>query len=302
MAKKPGKSVKKVNTSKPGVRYAKLPSAWKLARITSTILWENKRLFIGITLVYGLLNLVLVQGLAAANDVNSIKDQFDQASNGNYGSVGSTLSVFVVLVGSAGSGSSQAAGVYQLFLSLFASLAIIWALRHIVAGTNIRVRDAYYKGMYPLIPFILVLVVIALQLIPLVIGSSIYNLVATYSIAVDLLEKLLWVVLFSLFALLSFYFISSSIFALYIVTLPDMTPIKALRTARDLVAARRLTVMLKVLCLPVILLIIAAVIMAPFIIFLAPIAQWIFFLLTISSLAFIHTYLYTLYREMLHED
>ena len=90
--------------------------------------------------------------------------------------------------------------------------------------------------MYPLIPFILVLLVCCLQLLPLIIGSSLYSLVVSNGIAVQPIEKFVWALLFASLALLSLYMITSSLFALYISTLPDMTPMKALRSARELVA------------------------------------------------------------------
>ena len=184
---------------------------------------------------------------------------------------------------------------------MITSLAVIWALRQVLAGVRVRVRDAYYLGMYPLIPFILVLLVIAVQLLPLVIGGTIYGIVISNGIAVYTVEKLAFALLFILLALLSLYMLSSSLFALYIVTLPDMTPMKALRSARELVRHRRWTVLRKILCLPIILLIVAAVIMVPIIIVLTPLAQWVFFVLTMFAVAAVHTYMYTLYRELLHE-
>jgi hypothetical protein len=171
----------------------------------------------------------------------------------------------------------------------------------VLAGSKARVRDTYYRGMYPLVPFILVLMVIALQLVPLLVGSTVYSLVINNGIAVLFIEKLLWALLYALLALLSLYMISSSLFALYIVTLPDMTPLKALRSARELVRYRRWTVLRKVLCLPLILLVAAAIIMLPIIVWLTPLAKWIFFLLTMSSLVAVHAYMYTLYRELLNE-
>ncbi len=301
MAKKSGKLKEASEKDIVTAKLPKLPSVWALTKSASETLWQNKKIFIGITLVYGLLNLILVQGLAATTDVASLKDQLNQVFVGDFGSLASSFSIFVVLVGSAGNGSSETAGAYQLFLALTASLAIIWALRQILAGTQFRVRDAYYRGMYPLIPFILVLLIIGLQLLPLVIGSGLYSLVVSNGIAVQAVEQLLWLVLFLALAMVSFYMISSSIFALYIVTLADMTPMKALRSAKELVRSRRWAVMRKLLCLPLILLIVAAVIMLPIIIVLTPVAQWIFFLLTMFSLVAVHTYIYTLYRELLNE-
>lgn len=310
MTKKTGESAKKstskstLSTKRPNKvskHHISLPSVWKLTKTTSLTLWRHRRLFVGITIIYGLLNLVLVQGLAATNDVGSLKDQLNQIFTGHFGSLASSLSIFVVLVGSAGNGSSQTAGAYQLFLGLISSLAVIWALRQLLAGSTIRIRDTYYQGMYPLIPFVLVLLVICIQLLPLLIGSTLYSLVVTNGIAVYTAEKLLWLAVFIALTLTSLYMISSSLFALYIVTLPDMTPIKALRSARELVEHRRWTLLRKLVALPVILFVLAAVIMLPIIIWLTALAQWVFFLLTMFALVAVHTYVYTLYRELLNE-
>lgn len=280
----------------------KLPNVIKLTKMSAKTLWRHKKLFIGITLVYGLLNLILTQSLSGTSDIGTLKDTLDQAFQGHFGGLASGFSIFVVLVGSAGNSNSATAGAYQVFLALIVSLAVIWALRQVLSGTkSIRIRDAYYRGMTPLIPFLLVLLLIALQLLPMMIGANAYAIVISNGIAVYAVEKIVWALLYLLLALLSVYMISSSVFALYIVTLPDMTPIKALRSARALVRYRRWTVLRKILCLPVILLVIAAIIMVPIIIWLTPLAQWVFFLLTMFGLVAIHTYIYTLYRELLNE-
>lgn len=279
----------------------KLANVWQLTKRAALTLWQHKRLFIAITLIYGLLNLVLAQGVSGGTDVSTLKDALSQVFTGHFGFLVSGLSIFVVLVGSAGNNTNQTAGAYQVFLALIGSLAIIWALRQVLSGARPRVRDAFYRGMYPLIPFLLVLMVISLQLIPLLIGSSLYALVINNGIAVYAIEKFVWALLFLALALLTLYMLSSSLFALYIVTLPDMTPMKALRSARELVRYRRWTVLRKILCLPVILLLVAAVIMVPIIIVLTPLAKWVFFLLTMFSLAAAHAYMYTLYRELLNE-
>ncbi len=280
---------------------AKLPNAWRLTKLSAQTLWQHKAIFVGITLVYAVLNLILVKGLAGGTDINSLKHTLNQVFTGHFGSLASGLSIFVVLVGSAGNGSSPTAGAYQIFLAIITSLAVIWALRQVLADNRFRLRDAYYQSMYPLIPFILVLLVISLQMLPLVIGTAIYATVIANGIAVNLFERVIWLVLFAGLASISLRFISSSFFALYIVTLPDMAPIKALRTARDLVRGRRWSVLRKIICLPLILLVIAAIIMLPIITWLTPLTQWIFFILTTFTLVAVHAYMYTMYRELLRE-
>lgn len=93
--------------------------------------------------------------------------------------------------------------------------------------------------------------------------------------------------------------ISSSIFALYVVTLPEMTPIRALRSAKGLVQFRRWTVMRKILFLPFIICVVGIIIMLPVILLLTPAAEVIFLLLTALVLPVIHSYVYSLYRELL---
>lgn len=279
----------------------KLSNVWRLTETAGKTLWQHKGLFIGITLVYGLLNVTLAQGLSGGTDVSALKHTISQASTGKIDALASGLSVFALLVGSAGNNSSPTAGAYQLFLALIASLAIIWALRQVLAGSRTRIRDTFYRGMSPLIPFVLVMLVIGLQLIPLLVGSTLYSVAIGNGIAVLFIEKLGWALLYGMLALFSLYMISSSVFALYIVTLPDMTPLRALRSARELVRYRRWTVLRKILCLPIILLVIAAIIMLPIIVWLTPLAKWVFFLLTMSRLVAVHAYMYTLYRELLNE-
>lgn len=305
LAKKPRRlkqpTYKNFHLAKRITHPVKLPSVWQLTKSSWKVLWTYKNLFIGITLLYGLLNLLLVQGLAGNTDISSLKHTLSQVFTGHLGSLASGLSIFAVLVSSAGNGSSPTAGAYQFFLAIFTSLAVIWALRQVLSGSTIRIRDAYYRGMTPLIPFILVLLVIGLQLIPALLGATLYGQVITGGIAVYFIEKFVWVLLFALLMLLSLYMLSSSLFALYIVTLPNMTPMKALRSARQLVRYRRWTVLRKIICLPIILLIAAAIIMVPIIIWLTPLTQWVFFLLTMFALIVVHAYMYTLYRELLNE-
>lgn len=285
------------NIAKP----RRLPNAWQLTRRTVLLLWQYRSLFLGIILIYGILDFLLVQGLNGNTNISSLKSQLSHSYHGNFGGLFSGLTIYTVLVGSAGNNSSGTAGVYQVFLIIIASLALIWTLRQVVAGIVPTIREAYYKAMFPLIPFILVLLVIGLQLVPLVLGTALYSTVISNSIASNGLEKFIFAFLALISALISFVMVSSSFVALYIVTLPDMTPIKALRSARNLVRYRRIQVLRKILFIIVLMLIGTALIMLPFIIVIAAISQWVFFLLSLVSLAIVHGYMYILYRELLIE-
>jgi phosphatidylglycerophosphate synthase len=78
-----------------------------------------------------------------------------------------------------------------------------------------------------------------------------------------------------------------------------MTPMKALRSARELVMHRRWEVLRKLIFLPIALIIIATLIMVPLLLITAPVAVWVFFIMTIVGLVVAHSYVYALYRELL---
>ncbi|GAC1392171.1 MAG: hypothetical protein NVSMB46_07250 [Candidatus Saccharimonadales bacterium] len=276
-----------------------LPNAFVLLYRSMKHLWKHKKLFLGITLIYLFLTILLVKGLGVTNHVPALKGSLEKVFHGKTAAVSTSFTIFGVLLGTTGNASSTVAGAYQSILLLIISLVLIWSLRQTHANIKIKVKDGFYKGVYPFIQFLLVLLVIGLQLVPLIIATTLYKTIFGNGLAVLWYEKTLWYI--ALFALvsLSFYFISSSIFALYIVTLPDITPMRALRSARELVRYRRLVVIRKVMFLPISLIILGATIIIPLIIVWATAVEWVYFALTMVALVVVHSYMYSLYRELL---
>lgn len=265
------------------------------------LLFRNWKLFGGIVLVYLVLTVVLVKGFGVSSNITQLKSTVLELFQGSTAQLATSLTLFSVLLGNANSTASDVAGAYQSMLLIIISLVLIWALRQSLAEKKITVtvRDAFYKGLYPIVPFLLVLLVIGLQLMPLVIANFLYSVVFGGGLAATVLEQWLWGMLVGMLVLLTLYMVTSSIFALYIVTLPNVRPFQALRSARDLVRFRRWMIMRKVLFLPFALLILAAIIVLPIIIVSPGMAEWVFFFLSMAGLAIVHSYLYQLYRELL---
>ncbi len=282
---------------KPAV--PKLPGSFRLLGRSVKVLAQHWRLFLVVVLVYGVLNIIFVTGIGGTGDISTAQSNIKANSSGQGLTFGNGAALLGDLLGNSGNTNSSTAGTYQVLFLLIGSLAIIWTLRQVHAGKPVRARDSYYRGIYPLIPFILVLAVIGIQLLPFIVGAFLYSTVVSGGIAVLAVEKVAWAFVFFLLALLSLYMICSSFFALYIATLPDMTPMKALRSARQLVLYRRWSVMRKLLFLPVVLLMGASILMLPVVLFLAPAAVWIFFALGMIGLAIFHSYMYLLYRALL---
>jgi hypothetical protein len=295
--KKP--AYKSFQLQKPIKSAVVLPSGFQLLKRALGVINRNRKLFAGLVAVYGVLTVLLVQGFSAGGSLSSTKSTLDAALTGSLGQLASGSLLFVSLLGSSGNTLSPTAGAYQVMLSLIVSLAIIWVLRQLYADNKVRVRDGFYSGIYPLVPFVLVLMVIGLQLIPMFIGLSLYGTVNGNGIAVTAVEQALWIMIVFLLSLVSLYMLCSSLFALYIVSLPGMTPLRALRSARQLVAGRRWTVLRKVAFLPVALLILSGVLVIPIIIFATPLATWAFFIVSMCALPLLHSYMYALYRSLI---
>jgi hypothetical protein len=287
---------KKIKPTQP-----KIGSAFSYLKKSISHIKRHWKIFGGITLVYIVLTIILVRGFGSNTDITDLKDVFSELYQGKLGGLLTAGSIFGFIVTSSSTAVSSEASVYQSLVLLLVSLASIWALRQTMSGEKIRIRDAFYKGMYPLVPFICVLIVIGIQLIPLMLSGWLYSIVIAGGIATTILEKSLIIILLLLLATLSLYIITSSVFALFIVALPDMTPFKALRSARQLVLHRRWMVLRKMISLPIFLLILAAVIMIPVLILLAGIAEWVYLFISLFGWVLCVTYLYNIYRDLLHE-
>lgn len=291
----------KLKKTKPPARKP-LPPAYKCLVKSLDILRRNWKVFAWILGIYALLNILFVHGISNGVNVNNIKNTLKNSISGGGGKVLSAATIFVYLIGdtaSANGSNTTSPGIYQTILVIITTLALIWTLRQLYNSTPVRAREAFYKGMYPVVQFFLILLLIAVELLPFLIGAVLFSTVVTGGIAASAIEVIFWGFLFFLLALVSLYLICSSVLALYIVTLPDMTPMKAIRSARGLVKSRRWLVLRKMLFLPLVLFVAAGLIMMPFLLGVSSIASWVFFVLSVLTLAIVNSYMYTLYREMI---
>lgn len=287
-------------TKKQPKPTTKLSSAWKLLRGSISFLSKNKKLFGGILLVNLVLSLVLVRGFIVDSEVVSLKETFSELFDAGDASLFVALGLFVGMVSTeTAAASSEVASLYQSIIFVISSLAIIWAIREVYADKKPTVKSAFYSGMYPLVPFLLVSLVMGLQLIPLVVANWLYVVVIQSGLAVTALEQFIWGMLIILLLTFSLYMVTSSVFALYISTLPNMTPLNALRSAKRLVYNRRFTILRKLILLPIYLMIIGALIMVPVILLATAVAGWAYFILSMLALLIVHSYIYRLYRELL---
>ncbi len=258
--------------------------------------WE---VFGGIVLVYAIINIVLVGGISGSAELQQMKDSIGSVFTGQANALNTGLTLFGFLVVSGTGVASGVASAYQTLLLVIISLSIVWALRQLYAGNKIRIRDAFYNSSYPLVQLLLVLLMVTVHLVPAVFGTFLVTTLALGDILTVGWQQALAAFVGFLFIVWSAYLLCASLFAAYIVTLPDMTPLKALRSAKDIVRYRRAMVLRKLLFLPFALLIVSAIIMVPLAILYTPAATAVFFVLTILGVPMIHSYMYSLYRELI---
>lgn len=279
-----------------------IPSPIDLIKNSIGLMWQNKTLFGGIAGIQIAFTYLFVQGFSSSVGLDELKQNIEDIVGNSSGIGEQTLTGFALfnyLVTSTSKSAAEVAGLYQLFLGIIISLAVIWAVRQLLAGEKPSIKEVFYRGMYPLIQFMSVLFVIGLQLVPALVGSLLYSSVFGNSLAVTALEQVIWTIIIGLLLVLSAYMIASSVFGLYIVTLPDMTPLRALRSARQLVLHRRTSVLMRIIALPLIMLAVAMVIFVPMLLVLTPIAQPLFIIFSAAAFIVTHVYMYFLYRSLL---
>ncbi len=276
-----------------------LPSSAYVLRNSLKLIKKNSWVLLGVLCIYIFLNLVLVRGFVSPLNVGELKDNINDTFGDSLNGVSLAGAIFGSLLNSSNTPPSETSSLYQTILFIITSLAIVWVFRQSAAGKKPTLRGAFYDGLYPLVPYLLVLSTLLLQCVPALIGNFIYGTVTSNGIAVTGLEQGIWSLFYGSLLLLSLYMVCSSVFALYVVTLPGMHPLRALRSSRQLVFSRRLNVFRKLLVVPALALIVLVLVVVPAIYFLPIIAPWLYFVLSLASIVLLHAYLFTLYRELL---
>lgn len=285
-------------TKKQLIKRKKLPKISKLVKESNLLFWNNRWVFFRLALVFTVMEFVLVKGLGSSLSLINYKGQVSEILGGGNDfevgilSFGQLLSSDIDKVG-------QASGVYHLLIIVLVILASLWIIRKINNGEKPKVKDAFYNGAHPIVPFLLLLFLIMLEFLPVIIGNYLINTVFSNGLAVTSFEKAVWIVFYIGLAMISLYMVLSSIFALIIVTLNDVIPVVALRSARNLVLNRRLMILSRFIVLLLIIGICISLIFLPLIIYLTIVVEPLFVFVSCIALIYSVIYIYNLYKQLL---
>lgn len=285
---------------------------------TFKILFKNWKVFLPLLILVVILNSILVT-LMSENMYVQFQDILDETSKSfTGGELGNVAKAGLLLISTITSGGlttnmTESQGIFFIFLLLLTWLVTIFLLRHIMAGHKIKLRDALYNAGAPIISTFIVFFIVFLECIPIFIFIILYSTAEN----TGFLDMPFYALLFFLFSVLMFlmsgYWLSSSTIALVSVSAPGLYPMKAVRTASDLMAGRRIKYVLRLLGLFIFLAIIWVLIMLPLILFDLWMKQFewtagIPFIpiclatMTVFTVIFIAAYLYQYYRWMLDYD
>lgn len=316
-AKRPHRSFR-VTPRHDALQPLKLPGYWAFTlRVNKTIL-QYKRLLLSLAVIYALFYALII-GIGSQETYVMLADSFQETGQellaGSWNQLAQAGLLFVS-VASSGlnaeiTATQQAVG---LVLILFVWLTVVWMLRRLLNGQQVRLRDALYSAGAPIIPTAILAGVIVVQLIPLAVAAIAYSAADATGLLLGGVETMLFWFAAGALAILSLYWITSTFFAMIITTLPGTYPFRALSIAGDMLVGRRLKVLLRWLWMAFVIILFWAVVLIPVILFdgwmkgvwdqiswvpIVPIAA-----LALSSLTTVWAsgYIYLLYRQIVDED
>lgn len=317
LARRPHRSFR-MTRRRDYARSLKLPGYFAFTNSVFAILWKNRKLFILLVVTYIVLTALLV-GVASQSSYSAIADSLNQAGNNILGGNLAGLANAFVLFGVSVSGGlsqtlSEAQSVYAVIIALMTWLTTVWLLRNVMAGHKVKLRDGLYNASAPILSTFIVGFVLILQLLPLAIALIAYSAASVSGILSGGVEAMLFWIVASLLVILSVYWITSTLIALVIVTLPGIYPMRAIRTAGDLVVGRRIRILLRMVWLSLSMIIAWIVVMIPIILLdnwlkdmwtaieLVPTIPAMLLIMSALSIVWSSSYIYLLYRKVVEDD
>ena len=302
------------------VRSLRLPGYWKFTAEVFRTLRRYRGQFLGLGLIYGLITGLLV-GMTSQETVAQLRTTLEESDalsifgDGAWLEVGkSGLLALNVLAGGATATLTAEQQIYSVLAGLLVWMTAIWLLRHNLAGQKVRLRDGLYNGGAPLVGTTVLALVLLIQLVPVAVAALGYSAALATGLLDGGVEAMLFWFAAGGLTLLSLYWISSTLVAMVIITLPGMYPLRSLKIAGDMVVGRRLRILLRLLWGLLVPLVVSFVILVLVSLLdqglkhLIPAIDWlpiipiVVLLVGIGTLIWASAYIYLLYRKVVDDD
>lgn len=301
------------------VRSLNLPGYIAFTHSVNKILWKNKRVFLYMVLTYAILT-IAITNLSSEDLYAQMRETVNESGTdmfeGFWGEIGKAG--LLLVGGVTGSYSESTVGtsaqVYAAIIGLLVWLTAVWLLRVILAGRKPKMRDGLYNAGAPIVPTFFVASVLIVQMLPLALALFGYNSAVSSGLLEGGVEAMMFWSVAALLTILSLYWMTTTLVALVVVTLPGMYPMQAIRTAGDLVVGRRLRILLRLLWMLAAVAITWALIVIPIILFdgwlkgvwsavsWMPVVPVTLLLMGSMTVIWMASYIYLLYRRIVEDD
>lgn len=312
MARRPHRSFR-MTRRRDYVRPLELPGNFAFTHEVNRTLWKYKKVFSLLGLVYIFFFAVLI-GVQSQDTYtafsDALHDQGIEFFSGDWTAGDQALGTLMGIATSTLSGTlTEAQQIYGVFIFLLIWLATVWLLRNLLAGHKVKLRDGLYNSGAPIFSTAIVLGILIVQLVPVGLAVLGYNAASTSGILDGGASAMLFWIGASLLGILSLYWITSTLIALIIVTLPGMYPFQAIKTAGDLMVGRRIKILLRWLWMALVVLLTWVIVLLAFIfidmglkalfpvISSWPIVPIVILLLSALTTIWVSAYVYLLYRK-----
>lgn len=300
-------------------RKLALPGFFSFTIEVTQTLWRQKLTFSLLGLTF--FALMILFGMIGSQDLYAQLRTLlsNTAPDGLFGGVGGEISkagliLFTTLTGGLGGNIDTGQTLLAGLLALYVWLTVVWLLRHTMADKKVSLRDGLYNAGAPLLPTLLLFIVLILQLLP----GAVVAIIASSAWQSGFIEggapAMAASLGLALVAVLSLYWITSTFFALVVVTLPGMYPFRAITIAGDLVVGRRLRLLYRFLWMIAVVVSWWVVIMIPIILFdgwikevfsaihWLPIVPGALLIMSTLTIMWTAAYVYLLYRKVVDDD
>jgi len=293
-------------------REVNAPGLLNHAMTTFGVIFKHWKTFLPFILLMAGLYIVLV-GLMSEEFYQELQTTIDETNGesiGNFAKSGLLL-LSTITTGGLTTGKDDIGFLFTIILFLIMWLVTIYLLRKWYAGAKLKLRDALYNALTPLISTLLVFLVIFIQCIPAMLVAITLSAARVTGFLSTPFYALVYFIFAALMITITGYLLSSSLIALVAVTVPGVYPVAALTTASDLMASRRIKLIIRALYLLFVVIVIYIVTILPIMLidlWLKGIWSWLanvpivpFCLLVVTCFVFIYTttYLYRYYRWLL---
>jgi hypothetical protein len=300
------------------VRPLKAPGLLHFSVIVMKTIFENKKLFFSLIMTVVLLNTLLV-GIMSEETYTAFQTALDDTNTAMDGDkLGVTakaglLLVSTVVTGGLTDGMSEVQQILVILIFLIVWLVTIYLIRHIMAGHKPKLRDGMYNALAPLISTLMVFVVVFIYCMPAIAVVVAYSAAVSTNFLSTPFYCFVFFVPATLLIVFAVYLLSGALVALAAVTAPGIYPMRALMVASDLIAGRRIRLIIRLLFLLFVIAVLWVIVMLPIILldmWLKSMVDWVggwpivpFFLvvMTCFSVVYLSAYIYMFYRRLIDD-